>query len=162
MQEIAIFFSAMLAGMRFAAAILCLLALPAMAGEARVIDGDTLEIAGDRYRLHGIDAPETRQICRRDGLDWLCGQEAAAYLRQLVRGRGVECKARGRDRYGRTVAVCWAGSMDLNQAMVAAGLAWAYLRYGRDYEADEIGARKAGRGVWAGEATPPWEWRRRQ
>ena len=39
---------------------LCLLATPALAdvaGVASVIDGDTLEIHGQRIRLHGIDAP---------------------------------------------------------------------------------------------------------
>ena len=38
---------------------LCLLATPALAdvtGPTRVIDGDTLEIQGQRIRLHGIDA----------------------------------------------------------------------------------------------------------
>ncbi len=28
-------------------------------GKPRVIDGDTIEIAGERIRLHGIDAPES-------------------------------------------------------------------------------------------------------
>jgi endonuclease YncB( thermonuclease family) len=36
------------------------------------------------------------------------------------------------------------------------------MRYSRDYEADEVEAQQAGRGVWAGDAMPPWEWRRRQ
>ncbi len=54
---------------------LCLLATPAladMAGVASVIDGDTLEVHGQRIRLHGIDAPESRQLCRLDGKPWQC------------------------------------------------------------------------------------------
>ena len=43
------------------------LALADVTGPARAIDGDTVEVAGERIRLHGIDAPESRQTCRRDG-----------------------------------------------------------------------------------------------
>ena len=42
-------------------------ALADIAGPARVIDGDTIDIAGERIRLHGIDAPESGQTCHRDG-----------------------------------------------------------------------------------------------
>ena len=65
--------------MRTLIVILCLLATPALAdvtGPARVIDGDTLEVQGERIRLHGIDAPEIRQLCRLDGKPWQCGKEA--------------------------------------------------------------------------------------
>ncbi len=42
------------------------LASEVITGPARVVDGDTLEIAGERIRLHGIDAPETNQTCWDD------------------------------------------------------------------------------------------------
>ncbi len=37
-------------------------ALAEISGPARVVDGDTLEIGGERIRLYGIDAPESAQI----------------------------------------------------------------------------------------------------
>ncbi len=74
--------------MRALTIALCLLAIPALAdvaGVASVIDGDTLEIHGQRIRLHGIDAPESRQLCRLDGKPWQCGKDAARHLGWRVR-----------------------------------------------------------------------------
>lgn len=146
-----------------------LLPLPLLAAEAAppaaaVIDGDTLRIGAVKYRLYGIDAPEKSQKCEKNGVDWLCGQEAAAYLRRLVAGRPVACEPRDRDRYGRIVAICRADGTDLNRAMVRAGLAWAYTTYSRAYLPAEQAARQAGAGVWApgAAAEPAWDWRRRQ
>ena len=50
-----------------ALALLPALALAGIAGMSTVIDGDTLEIHGERIRLHGVDAAGTRQVCRSPG-----------------------------------------------------------------------------------------------
>ena len=76
-------------------------------GIASVADGDTLDIGPIRIRLHGIDAPEAGQTCRRaNGKSWQCGTEATNRLAELVEGREIECSARDRDAYGRIVATC--------------------------------------------------------
>ena len=36
---------------------------PSVQGTASVIDGDTIEIHGQRIRLDAIDAPESSQLC---------------------------------------------------------------------------------------------------
>ena len=52
-----------------------------LAGQASVIDGDTLEIHGTHIRLWGIDAPESSQLCRSDdSLPYRCGAKAANEL----------------------------------------------------------------------------------
>ena len=131
-----------------------------VSGPARVVDGDTLEVAGTRVRLHGIDAPESKQRCRAGGRPWACGREATRALKARIGTRTVACETRDRDRYGRTVAVCRAGGADLNAWMVAHGWAFAYRRYAADYAGEEAAARAAGRGIWRGDVVAPWDWRR--
>ncbi len=93
--------------MRALTIALCLLVTPALAdvaGTASVIDGDTIEVHGQRIRLHGIDAPESRQLCRLDGTPWQCGKVAANALATKIDRRPVTCEDLGRDRYKRMAA----------------------------------------------------------
>ena len=89
-------------------------------GVASVIDGDTIEIRGQRIRLFGIDAPESSQLCERPtGARWRCGQQASFALADRIGRATVSCQPRDLDRYGRIVAVCFNGNEDLNRWMVA-------------------------------------------
>lgn len=130
---------------------------PERIGRARVLDGDSLALDATEIRLHGIDAPEYRQTCTRDGRPWACGVEAANALRALTAEREVKCRPREQDRFGRTVAVCYVGDLDLGRAMVRDGLAVAYGAY----EAEEQEARAARRGLWSSSFERPAEWRSR-
>lgn len=130
---------------------------PALTGTARVVDGDSLWVAGTEIRLYGIDAVELNQSCMRAGRLWNCGGEAAQALRTAIGGREVACRARENDRYGRTVAICLAGGLDLAAAMIKGGFAVSYGAY----EADEREARDAGRGIWSSQFDPPGVWRAR-
>ncbi|MDX1486240.1 MAG: thermonuclease family protein [Alphaproteobacteria bacterium] len=141
-----------------------MLAIPAVAepiaGRASVIDGDTLEIRGIRIRLHGIDAPESGQMCIAASKRYRCGQRAALALTDKIGPSTISCQPKDRDRYGRVVAVCRARGEDLNAWMVAQGWALAYRRFSGAYVGEEREAKRAKIGVWQGQFVAPWEWRR--
>jgi endonuclease YncB( thermonuclease family) len=132
-----------------------------VAGPAEVIDGDTLAIGGKHIRLFGIDAPEAAQTCSATGGKlWDCGKAASDVMRRLTRSQPVRCEGHETDRYSRLIARCWQGSTDLAGAMVAKGMAWAFVRYSKSYVEAEAEARSSRIGVWQGKAEPPWEYRK--
>jgi len=133
-----------------------------IAGEARVIDGDTIQIGETRIRLEGIDAPEAGQTCGRKWVGtWRCGDAATEHVARLVKDQTVRCEPRGTDRYGRYLGVCSTGDVEINADLVRRGLAWAFIKYSRAYVEVEAEARALRIGIWQGDATPPWEYRRR-
>ena len=118
--------------MRALTITLCLLATPALAdvaGVVSVIDGDTIEVHGQRIRLHGIDALESRQLCHLDSKPWQCGKEVANALAEKIARRPVTCEDLGRDRYNRILARCTVAGEDLGEWMVAQGWAVAYYQF---------------------------------
>jgi endonuclease YncB( thermonuclease family) len=133
-----------------------------IAGRASVIDGDTLEIHGERIRILDIDAPESRQACQdQDGNAWRCGQQAAIALADWIGQQPVTCETTKKDRYKRWLARCSVGSVDL--ATWLAGHGWA-VPY-RDCKCDVVRdaadmARLERVVIWSGTFTLPWEWRK--
>jgi endonuclease YncB( thermonuclease family) len=135
-------------------AIILLAAWPAVG--KTVIDGDSLQIGAQRYRLNGIDAPEADQVCP-DG--WPAGYEARRYLEQLVEGRQIRCIRLYGQRNGEPFALCRADGVDLGGAMVVAGQAFAFVPYSAQYIAQEATAARMERGVHAHHCLAPWRWR---
>ncbi len=123
-------------------------------GQPRVIDGDTVELAGRRLRLAGIDAPELAQSCERGGQAYRCGETAREALRELARA-GMVCTLSGHDKYRRDLARCEASGRDVGSVLVLRGMAVAYGRY----EAEERAARERSAGLWAGRFDRLSAWR---
>lgn len=132
-------------------------------GIRSVVDGDSLEVikpngALERVRLIGIDAPEYRTQPY--------GRESRAALAALLQPRDrsgrlqtITIQRFGRDRYGRTLARVWCGSICVNSWMVANGHAWA--NGGLSGRLSMTQARLSRRGLWAaGTPVPPSQWRR--
>ena len=126
-----------------------------LAGDAVVNDGDTVTLKGQRIRLRGIDAPEYNQTCEKGGATYACGRAAREALIRLASGAAVDCAGWERDRYGRLLAVCKSGGVDLNRRLVEDGWAVAY----GDYADAEQSARERHVGLWAGSFERPREWR---
>lgn len=131
----------------------------AISGPVRVIDGDTLDFTGTRVVLAGIDAPELKQTCEREGATWACGDEAKALLVSMTEHADVVCEAAGRDPAGTLVARCRTGESDLSLGMIAAGLAVALPAADQTVLDMEQRARKFGFGLWTATFEQPAAWR---
>ena len=140
-------------GMLRICSVLVLLCLPVFAladvrGSVIVIDADTIDVAGKRVRLHAIDAPELDQTCETElGTVFECGAWATGQVRARFEGRRATCIERDTDRYGRMVATCDVEGVDMGREIVSEGWAFAYRRYGMDYDLDEKAAYVADRGL---------------
>lgn len=123
-----------------------------------VVDGDSIELNGNKYRLYGIDAPEDGQVCP-DG--WPAAYEAKAYLGQLIGGKTVTCLPIGLPAANETPAICRADGVDIGAAMVTGGMAYAFVPYSVRYTPQEDAAASANRGVHRHKCLAPWTWRAR-
>lgn len=134
--------------------LFCVLAAsPAWAATATVKDGGTLQLAGNTFRLDGIDAPAVDQMCideRADG--WTCGAEARDQLARLIDGKQVRCGDLGPDpaykkrRLG--LCILEGETASLGQLLVQKGFALADAK--GKFKPDEMAAKAERRGLWKG------------
>jgi micrococcal nuclease len=134
-------------------AVLLLSCIPATESQVkvvRVIDGDTIEIAGGAHvRYIGMDTPETYPKVE------FYGPEAKAKNIELVEGKLVtlEKDVSDTDKYGRLLRYVYADGVFVNGELVRLGYAEAVsyppdTRYQWQLEQLEKEAKAAKRGIW--------------
>ena len=128
--------------------------------EIRIVDGDTIHINKIKYRLHGIDAPEMKQLCKMKDINYKCGVKSKEFLSSLIGNQSVKCNHKNKDRYKRIVAECFVGETNLNKELVSNGWALAYRDYSKDYVIDEEYAQENNLGMWKGTFIHPKKWRK--
>ena len=141
-------------------------------GIPKIIDGDTVHINTKKIRLEGIDAPETKQQCKKPLLkisaiigfefnkNYSCGVIAKKKLTEKIDNSKIKCISSSKDRYKRFLATCYKDKINLNKWMVRNGFAVAYKRYSKDYLRDEEYAKENKLGVWEGSFIMPEKWRK--
>ena len=141
-----------------------------ISGNATVIDGDTIKINSKKIRLHGIDAPEIKQLCEREFLNFFfftfkknykCGELSKKKLEYFIQNDKIECKTEGIDRYKRIIGTCFKNKININSKMVRNGYAVAYKKYSKKYTIQQLEAKKDNLGIWQGKFQMPWDWRKR-
>lgn len=130
-----------------------------------IADGDTIavldaQLVQHRIRLAGIDAPEKSQPF---------GNRSRESLSDLAYNKTVMVETDKRDIYGREVGKVLVNGRDVNLIQVERGMVWHYKAYEREqsaddrklYDAAEISARAARKGLWRdSDPTPPWDYRK--
>ena len=142
------------------ATFLILLCFNSFAAEqVKVIDGDTIHIGKLKYRFSGIDAPEMKQLCNKEGKEVLCGVLAKNALIDKINNSPVTCKIEEVDRYKRLVAECFVREESLSKFLVKNGYAVAYRRYSMKFVEDENYAKENKLGLWSMTFEYPWDYR---
>ena len=129
--------------------------------DIKITDGDTIRINGEKIRFSGIDTPELRQTCLKQGIIVLCGITAKQILIDKIADNKIVCIREGKDQYKRTLAECFVNNESLSRYLVKSGYAFAYRRYSKKFITDENFARTNKIGMWSMEFDYPWDWRKK-
>ena len=128
--------------------------------ELKVIDGDTIHLKGEKIRFTGIDTPELKQTCIKEGIENPCGVTAKKILINKIGNNTVECISEGKDQYKRILAECFVNNESLSSYLVRSGYAFAYRKYSKNFIPDEDYARINKLGMWSMEFDYPWDYRK--
>ena len=129
--------------------------------DIKITDGDTIKINGEKIRFSGIDTPELKQKCIKEGESDSCGITAKQILIDKIGNNKVICISEGKDQYKRTLAECFVNDESLSSYLVRSGYAFAYRRYSKKYIPDEDYAKLNKLGMWSMEFDYPWDWRKK-
>ena len=132
------------------------------ADKLTVTDGDTIRIGEERIRFSGIDAPELKQTCLYQEIEFNCGEFSKNLLIEKIAKQEVSCIRESTDQYGRTLAECFVGKESLSSYLVREGYAFAYRKYSDKFIADEEYAQSKGNGMWSMQFLFPWDFRKSQ
>ena len=126
----------------------------------KITDGDTIKINGEKIRFSGIDTPELKQTCIKNGVKNLCGIKAKEILIDKISNKKVSCIRDGKDQFKRTLAECFVNNESLSRYLVRSGYAFAYRKYSKKFIKDEDYARMKKIGMWSMEFEYPWDYRK--
>jgi endonuclease YncB( thermonuclease family) len=127
--------------------------------DIKITDGDTIKINGEKIRFSGIDTPELKQNCIKEGESDPCGITAKQILIDKIGNNKVICISEGKDQYKRTLAECFVNDESLSSYLVRSGYAFAYRRYSKKFIEDEDYARINKIGMWSMKFEYPWDYR---
>ena len=129
--------------------------------DIKVVDGDTIHLNGEKIRFTGIDTPELKQTCIKDGVKDYCGIKAKEILIEKIAQNKVECISERKDQYKRTLAECFVNNESLSSYLVRSGYAFAYRKYSDKFITDENYARVNKIGMWSMKFDYPWDYRKK-
>jgi len=125
----------------------------------KVVDGDTFWIdngrqEGEKIRLIGVDAPESRKTGRKN--IGFYGKEAKEYLTQSITGKRVrlEFDVDKKDQYGRTLAYVYLeNGVFLNEELIKEGYAMVMtvppnVKFAEHFASLQAKARESKKGLW--------------
>ena len=131
--------------------------------KVRVVDGDTIHIGKKKYRFSGIDTPEIKQTCEKDGVLIYCGIIAKEILKEKIANHKVTCiEEEELDFFKRILAECFVNGESLSVYMVRSGYAFASTRYSKKFIKDEKFAKANNLGLWKTNFEYPWDFKKKK